>query len=184
MDTELPVDVIEPVASLSRGIGLLVASLEDVRRQTIELIADMSADELARRFVPDSHQAGALALHLGENEFWWIEAIFAQKEVTDADRLFAHLDNTTEEDFALKGYDAGDVIEFLNRIHARALSTLSGYSDHDLDKVITVGNDPVRFRGSLRWILHHLIDHEAHHKGQISMLKRFIRTSPATDDVN
>jgi uncharacterized damage-inducible protein DinB len=27
---------------------------------------------------------------------------------------------------------------------------------------------------SIRWILHHLIDHEAQHKGQILMLKRLM----------
>ena len=27
---------------------------------------------------------------------------------------------------------------------------------------------------NLRWILHHLIDHEAQHKGQILMLKRLM----------
>jgi uncharacterized damage-inducible protein DinB len=172
----IPVDAIAPVDGLSREIGLMVAALEEVRAQTVALIADMSRDQLAKRFVPGAHQIGALALHIGENEFWWIEAIFAQKEITDADKQFAHLDNTTEEDFALKGYSAQDCIDFLRRIHHRTTTTLSQADDLALDQVITVGSDPVRFKGSLRWIIHHLIDHESHHKGQISMLKRLIDT--------
>ena len=163
---EIPVDVVEPVAGLPREIALMVASLEDVRSQTVALIADMSRAELEQRFVPDAHQIGGLALHLGENEFWWIEAIFAHKEITAEDRRFAHLDNTTEEDFALKGYTADDCIAFLARIHERVVATLAGYTYADLDEIITVGDDPLRFRGSLRWILHHIIDHEAHHKGR------------------
>jgi uncharacterized damage-inducible protein DinB len=173
----LPVDVIAPAKGLSREIGLMVAALEEVRTQTVALIADMSGDELAQRFVPGVHQIGSLVLHIGENEFWWIEAIFAQKEISEADRQFAHLDNTTEEDFALKGYSAEDCIDFLDRIHKRTTSTLSSFDDARLDQITTVGSDPVRFQGSLRWILHHLIDHESHHKGQISMLKRLIRHS-------
>src|SRR5688500_7452387 len=122
----LPVDIIRPVAGLSREIGLMVAALEEVRAQTIAVIADVSANELAQRFVPGVHQIGGLLLHIGENEFWWIEAIFAQKELTPEDRQFAHLDNTTEEDFALKGYSAEDCTNFLDRIHARTTATLSG----------------------------------------------------------
>ncbi len=173
------VDVLEPVAGLSRDIGLMVASLEEVRAQTIANIADLSEDELAARFAAGAHQIGGLVLHLAECEFWWMHWAFAGKEITDDDQRLSHLHDTTETDFALKGYDAERCIERLNIIHQRTIEILSGISDDELDRVITFDQHPAGVRGSLRWILHRLIDHEANHKGQIAMMKRLIRETEA-----
>jgi uncharacterized damage-inducible protein DinB len=172
-------DVLEPVAGLSREIGLMVAGLEEVRAQTIANIADLSEEELAARFVSGAHQIGGLVLHLAECEFWWMHCAFAGKEITEDDRRLAHLHDTTETDFALKGYDAERCIDRLNIIHQRTIETLSGVSDEELDRVITFKEHPLSSRGSLRWILLRLIDHEANHKGQIAMMKRLLRENSA-----
>jgi uncharacterized damage-inducible protein DinB len=89
------------------------------------------------------------------------------------------LHDTTETDFALKGYDAERCIDRLNIIHQRTIETLSGVSDEELDRVITFKEHPLSSRGSLRWILLRLIDHEANHKGQIAMMKRLLRENSA-----
>lgn len=166
-------DELTPVLGLSREIGLMVAGFEEVRAQVVKLISDLTPAELAARFHPSFHQIGNLVLHLGECEFWWIENIAANKPITDEDRRFAHLDDSTETDFAPKGYDADGCIEFLNRIHRRTLETLAGFSDDDIDRLLT--RDSNTFEGSLRWIIHHVTEHEANHKGQIAMIKRLIR---------
>lgn len=168
-------DVLEPVAGLSREIGLMIASFEEVRAQTIGHIADLSQDELAFRVFPTAHQIGGLVLHLAECEFWWIQAVFAGKEISEEDRQLAHLGDTTESDFSLKGYDAERCIDRLNIIHQRTIETLSAVTDDRLDRMVEFGTDPKRLRCSLRWILHHLIEHEANHKGQIAMMKRLMR---------
>ncbi len=167
--------VLEPVPGLARETGLMIAGLEIVRAQTNDLLRDMTVEELSVRFTPGAHQIGALALHLAECEFWWIEVGFAQKEITDDDRRFAHLYDSTEADFAAKGYGADDCIAVLERVHRRALHTLSSCTDSDLDTVFVNDLHPAGFKGNLRWILNRLIDHEANHKGQIAMMKRIIR---------
>ena len=167
--------VLEPVAGLSREVGLMVAGLEIVRAQTNDLLSDLTAHELAVRFAPNANQIGGLALHLAECEFWWIEAGFAKKEISDEDRRFAHLYDTTETDFALKRYQAEDCIDVLAKVHSRTVQTLTECTDDDLDAVFVNDLHPSGFRGSLRWILNRLIDHEANHKGQIAMMKRMIR---------
>ena len=172
-----PSNVLEPVAGVSREIGFCLAGLEEVRAQTVALLEDMSAYELSARVIPGSHQIGGLALHLGECEFWWIEVGLKKKEITEDDRKFAHLHDSTESDFALKNYSAKDCIEILTRIHQRTKETLSNYSDRDLDAVFTNDAHPAGFQGNLRWILHRLTDHEANHKGQIAMMKRMMRVT-------
>jgi hypothetical protein len=155
---ERPRNILEPVPGVSRGIGFCLAGLEEVRAQTIKLLEDMTVPELAVRVTPDSHQVG-----------------LANLEITDEDRKFAHLHDSTETDFASKNYSAADCVKVLGRIHRRAIETLSNYSDRDLDVVFTNDAHPAGFNGNLRWILHRLTDHEANHKGQIAMMKRMIR---------
>jgi len=167
--------VIEPPSGLSREIGMMIACLEEVRAQTIGVIADMTKDELCRRLMPTFHQPGGLVLHLAECEFWWIPVVYGHHQITDEDRKLAHLDDSTESDFALKDIGAEECIETLNTVHQRALEHLRPLADSDLDRVVSFAAHPTRNQGSLRWILHHLIDHESHHRGQISMIKRVMR---------
>jgi uncharacterized damage-inducible protein DinB len=45
---------------------------------------------------------------------------------------------------------------------------------NNLDRTFSFERRDTTEERSLRWILHHLIDHEAQHKGQILMLKRLL----------
>jgi uncharacterized damage-inducible protein DinB len=168
--------VLEPQPTFSRELGFCISALEEVRAQTVTLLEDMTPNELCARVMPGAHQVGGLALHLAECEFWWIEVGLAKKDLTDEDRKFAHIYDSTETEFSLKSYTAADCIAVLDRVHQRALKTLSNYSDNDLATVFTNDAYPNGFEGDLRWILHRLTDHEANHKGQIAMIKRMIRS--------
>jgi uncharacterized damage-inducible protein DinB len=173
----IPRDVIEPVAGLSREIGFLVAGLQEVRAQTVASIADVTPEELSRRVTPSFHQIGGLVLHLAETEFWWIDIVFAGNEITEVDRQLFHFDDTTETDFALKKYGVDDCVRILNLAHERTIGTLSEVNDGSLDRLYPFPRKEPKFESSLRWILHHLIDHESNHRGQIAMMKRLMRES-------
>ncbi len=65
-----------------------------------------------------------------------------------------------------------NVIEEIDRISALSRKLFKDYSDSDLDRFFVKELPGRTIDKSLRWILHHLIDHEAQHKGQILLLKR------------
>lgn len=173
----IPRDVLEPVEGLSREIGFLVAGLQEVRAQTVAVLADLKPGELSRRLTPNFHQVGGLVLHLAETEFWWIDIVFAGREISDEDRQLFHFDDTTETDFALKKYGVADCVRTLNLAHERTIETLSEVDDGSLDSLYPFPRKEPKFDSSLRWILHHLIDHESNHRGQIAMMKRLMRES-------
>lgn len=170
--------ILQPVGGVSREIGFYLAGLEASRAQTISIIKDLTPGELAQRFTPAFHQIGGLALHLGECEYWWIQAGLAGRKLTDDDIKFAHIYDTTETDFALKGYTADDCIDFLARIHQCSIDTLARFTDEDVDKVVRFEQHPEQLEGTLRWVLHRMTDHEANHRGQMAMIKRLIRETP------
>lgn len=168
-------DVLEPVGGVSPGIGFYLAGMEEVRAQLREIVADISADELSARMLPGAHQIGGLLLHIGETEWWWICSIAGGEAITDSVKKLYYLDDTVETDFALKGLTAADCVAFLDRVSVRSRETLAKFADADLDEMIAYEANGKHYESSLRWILHHVMEHEAHHKGQIAMMKRLIR---------
>lgn len=169
---------LEPLAGVSREIGFYLSGWEASRAELREIVADLSGEELAAGILPGAHQIGGLILHLGEAESSWIHAIIAGKELDDEAKKFAHWYDTTENDFAEKGYSAKDCIERIDKISEMSRAILAKFTDADLDRLFGYKRDSgERVEVSLRWVLHHLIDHEANHKGQISMLKRMLRES-------
>ncbi|HEX8736082.1 MAG TPA: DinB family protein [Pyrinomonadaceae bacterium] len=167
---------LEPFDGFSREIGFYLSAWEKTRAELREIAADLSSGELSQRLTPEAHQIGALILHLGESEAGWIHAIIAGKELNDEEKRFVHWCDTTETDFAGKGYSARDCIEKIDKISEMSRAILAKFADEDLEKLFgyeRASGEQVEV--SLRWVLHHLIDHEANHKGQISMLKRLLR---------
>lgn len=170
-------DVLEPMAGVSKEIGFYLSGLEEIRAQLRKAVADLTDEELARRITSKAHQIGALILHLGETESWWIHSVVAEKELDEEAKRFAHWDDTTETDFAEKDYSAKHCIERIDEINRMSREILAGFGDDELERMFGFDQKDKRVKVSLRWVLHHLLDHEATHKGQIMMLKRLLRES-------
>jgi uncharacterized damage-inducible protein DinB len=170
-------DILESMTGVSREIGFYLSGMEEIRAQLRKAVSDLTSKELARRITPNAHQIGALILHLGETESWWIHSVVAEKELDEEAKRFAHWDDTTETDFAEKGYSAEDCIGIIDEISRMSREILAKFGDEDLERLFGFDKKDKRIEVSLRWVLHHLIDHEATHKGQIMMLKRLLRES-------
>jgi len=68
-------NVIEPVAGVSNEIGFYLAEMNEVREQLREAVSDLTREQVAERAVEGAHSIGALALHIGEAEWYWIECV-------------------------------------------------------------------------------------------------------------
>ena len=166
---------LEPTAGFSREIGFYLSAWEKTRAELRSIVADLTDAELTARISPEAHQIGGLILHLGEAEMWWIHKVAAEKELSEEEIKFAHMYHTTETDFAEKGYSAADAIERIDEISRRSREILTKFTDENLEKIYFYEREGKRVEATLRWIFCQLIDHEANHKGQISMLKRLLR---------
>jgi len=166
---------LEPTAGVSREIGFCLSGWEKIRAELREIVSDLTDEELSRRISPGAHQIGALILHLGEAETWWIHSVAAEKELDEEAKKFAHMHDTTETDFAEKGYSAKDCIGRIDQISRISREILAKFTDDDLERIFAYERDDKRVEASLRWIFYQLIEHEATHKGQIAMMKRLLR---------
>jgi uncharacterized damage-inducible protein DinB len=161
------------VSGFSTEIGFYLSGMEEVRDQLREAVEGMSDDRIHRPAISDAHAIGALVLHIGEAEWYWMQCVVAGYEVTDEIRCAPYWDVLKDpKGFSNKSYSAEFCLNEIKKIREQSRTTLAAFNDSDLERIFSIERCGETHERSLRWILHHLIDHEAQHKGQILMLKR------------
>jgi len=171
---ELQKHGIEPAAGFSPIIGYYLAGFDYGRVKTLEVLQDLTSAEIAMRIMPSIHSIGAITLHLCECEYYWIQSVVRERELSDEEKKFAHMFDTMENDVD-RGFDAEYLIGKLSSISQITREVLMKTEDAALDRyfISRYGERDQEF--SLREILQRLTDHEANHRGQMAMIKRVIR---------
>jgi uncharacterized damage-inducible protein DinB len=169
-------DVLTLYPGFTEGIGYYLAGMEEVREQVIDAVKGIADDQIGRLAFPGAHSIGALVLHIGETEWWWMQCVLSGHKLSEQDQkpYWDVLDNP--EDFANLGYSSELCLREIERIRNQTRDTLSSLNDENLEGITRFERRGETREHSLRWMLHHLIDHEAQHKGQILMLKRLMKT--------
>jgi uncharacterized damage-inducible protein DinB len=163
--------VLNPHPGLSKGIGYYLSGMEEVRGQINEAVKTIPDDLIGKPAFLGAHSIGGLVLHIGEAEWFWMQMVVAGRELTDAVRNSVYWDILDDvERVARNNHSTEFCLREIENIRNQTREVLFSFSDADLDRTITYDED----EHNLRWILHHLIDHEAQHKGQILMLKRLM----------
>ena len=173
--------VLHPVAGPASQIGLALAAMEEVRAQLRVVVQALSDEEMARCAAPGAHSIGALVLHIGEAEWYWMNCVIKGHELTDEDRCKPYWDVLKDPDaFAAKNYSSEFCLNAIDAIREETRSFLASLDDGALENVYQHTRGENTIAPNLRWILHHLVDHEAQHKGQILLLKRLMgsKTDP------
>jgi uncharacterized damage-inducible protein DinB len=171
----MPPKVLNAVQDVPPEIGFYLAGMEEVREQLCESIAGLSGEQIGRPAFAGAHALGALVLHIGEAEWYWMQMVVTGHKLNDDDRRAACWDVLDDpEGFHAKGYSGEFCLNEIKRIREQTINTLSSFNDSDLERIFSIERRGEKREQSLRWILHHLIDHEAQHKGQILMLKRLM----------
>jgi uncharacterized damage-inducible protein DinB len=168
-------NVLTPHPGLSTGIGYYMSGMEEVRGQVIDAVKDIPNDIIGKPAFLGAHSIGGLVLHIGEAEWFWVKMVVSGHKLTDEDRSAAYWDILDEVDrVSTRHYTTEFCLQEIEKIRNQTRDLLFTFNDSDLERIISFERRGKTTEHSLRWILHHLIDHEAQHKGQILMLKRLM----------
>jgi len=160
---------------LSTGIGYYLSGMEEVRGQLTAAVKTIPDDLIGKPAFLGAHSIGGLVLHIGEAEWFWMKMVVSGQELTDEVKNASYWDILDDlERVARNGYTAEFCLSEIERIRNQTRDVLFSYNDKDLERIITFERRGQATEYNLRYILHHLIDHEAQHKGQIFMLKRLM----------
>ena len=164
-----------PHAGLSPGIGYYLSGMEEVRAQLIGAVKDIPNDLIGKPAFLGAHSIGGLLLHIGEAEWFWMQMVVCGHELTDEDKKAPCWDVLDDVEVVTRnGFTTEFCLREIEKIRNQTRDVLFSYNDKDLGRIIHFERDGEVDEHNLRWILHHLIDHEAQHKGQILMLKRLM----------
>lgn len=165
---------LDPAPGYAPLVGRFVTMLVDTRRRLFRDLADLAPTELDATLPWAPNSVGTLLYHIAAIELDW----------TYADLLGADFPADATEWFPVDVRDdAGvlsPVVEPYDRhrarlawTRARLLAALASLDDTDLDATRGSGDEA----GGVAWILHHLMQHEAEHRGQIGEIRAALRSS-------
>ncbi len=161
-------------------LALFYAQMEDVRRNLTKLADGLDQAALESRPVKGFMSAGILLSHIAEAEAWWIRVILQGKPDADNPRRLpkgwcAPFAEIEAGDPIAEGQPLEAYLALLEEVRAHTLSALAELKTEVLDRRFEYhGLDGKNYEFTAEWILHHLVEHEAHHRGQLALLKRML----------
>ncbi len=127
---------------------------EQIHQDTLVTIAKFQDAELPFRPYPDSWTAGQVMLHIADAEQFWYQQVIMQAVDDGADYAPADYPNIAA------------IRALLAAVHQRSLTILAGLTLDDLPQT-----RPFREAAfSLNWIIWHVIEHEIHHRAELSLM--------------
>ena len=167
--------LLTPHPGLAIGIGYYLSGMEEVRNQLNVAVKTIPDDLIGKPAFLGAHSIGGLVLHIGEAEWFWMQMVVSGHELTEENKSAPYWDILDDVGrVEQNGYTAEFCLQEIAKIRNQTRDVLFSYNDKDLERIITFTRRGETTEHNLRWILHHLIDHEAQHKGQILMLKRLM----------
>lgn len=154
-------------------IGRWLWCLEDVRRTLITALTGMSENLLDRK-IGDRHSICSLLYHIALIEADWL---YVEVLGTDWDpeiKLLFPLECRTDEKMThVEGESLAEHFYRLKKVREVFLSYFLSMDLNDWRKPRELENYDV----TPEWVVYHLIEHEAHHRGQIFQLLRELKAN-------
>ncbi|MDP4247455.1 MAG: DinB family protein [Bacteroidota bacterium] len=165
--------MIGPRDGYSPYIGSLVSMMNYNRSTIIKLTASMTMEQLDHLHDPQSNTIGALLMHLAVvDKVYYMNCFEKNREFTDEEKKFWEpaLDLDEKGRAEIKGKDLAYYVDLMTTTRAQTLEALKTKDDKWLLAVDYLFSKDQKFNNYWKWF--HVCEHESHHRGQISWLKK------------
>ncbi|MGI8924908.1 MAG: DinB family protein [Fimbriimonadales bacterium] len=160
----------EPLPGYQEPYGLLCAILQDGTNEwRWELDQDLSEEAVVWQPVPGGHSIGGIILHIAITEVFWFErfALDIPWDPEEVNLLMAEEIDVDEWRWPVPPRQPISwYFELQDRIRTRMLESIKRWPPAD-----TAKEHDGRQR-TMRWVLGHVIQHEAYHGGQAVLINR------------
>jgi len=155
---------------------LLIWMLEDLRKVTIEGVKHLTKEQLFAPPIEGEYPIGAYLMHLGECDLAWLEIISGAKQPDDIKKrsYYNAWFDVPKEDYnpPKELVEANEYLEVLEITRKLFLDYISTIKDSELEDIIHAKRGTLVRKYTKKWIIYHILEHEAHTRGQIFMLIR------------
>lgn len=155
---------VQPLPGYPEIIGLDLWRLEDARVRTLNAVKGLTQTQLGAQ-TPSGNTVGTLLYHLAAIEADWLYAEVLQEDFSDDILAYLPVDVRDETGHLsrMTGEGLETHLERLGFVRARLLERFTGMDETEYRRLRHLPNYDV----SPQWVLHHLAQHEALHRGQI-----------------
>lgn len=160
---------------MNENLQLLQYMLEDVRKVTLNGIKDLSKDQLYEKPLGKEFPIGSYIMHLAECEIFWLEVLSGITQPEDLKKRSYYdvwYDAFKDPSPPLSAPEISDYHEVLSEARKNLFDYMSTMKDSELEETVSFKSGAGEKSFSKKWIIYHLIEHEAHHRGQMFMLIR------------
>lgn len=162
--------IIQPSPNCELDIGLFLWMLEDTRSRTKISLQGISQMVLDWGGSPGGNCIGSMLYHIAAIEMDWLFSEIIQSNFTpEIEKLFPY--DVRDEKGRLsvvKGVRIEEHIQRLDETRKYFLDALRGMSIEEFRRIRNLEE----YDFNCEWVVHHLIQHEAEHRGQILEVRR------------
>jgi uncharacterized damage-inducible protein DinB len=161
---------VEPALGYPIEYGLLVSALTDGTSEWREELGAVSDDVVVWQPVQRGHSIGGVILHMIDVEAFWIEtaALGRERSGEELNELLSQETDPYSFNWVVPPRKPlAYYLELQDRIRSRTLESIKQFPD----PATVIHREGWNSTMTLRWILNHVVAHEAYHGGQAVMLK-------------
>ncbi len=164
-----------PLEGFSPRIGAYLSMMDDVSARVLGYVEGLSGEQLSWFPNERCESIGTLLLHIAAVERSWIGEDISRRPMGEEWLpAFAIRFDVPQ----INGKELPYFVEILKKTRAETKADLAKLTDDDLAREITPldpsEEENTKKRFTIEWILYHVLEHEAHHKGQIALMKRLL----------
>ncbi|HEY3216485.1 MAG TPA: DinB family protein [Candidatus Eisenbacteria bacterium] len=168
----------------SREVSLFVAQMDDQSRRLREDLQGVSASELAWQPARGMNTIGMLLAHIAVVEVLWTTVGLLDETTERFEEVLGigrdddgiPLAAGSQPPTVLANRELAFYLDLLERTRAHTKAQTAHFTDADLDDVVRRRRpDRPDREFNKRWVLYHLLEHEAGHYGQILLLRHQYR---------
>lgn len=160
-----------------KNTELLIYMLNDIRKETLRGISGLTKEQLFQEPLPGEYPIGAYMMHIAEAELYWLGILSGEEQPEELKKRVydcAWFD-TTKDKFAPPA-EPVEIDEYLNvaaDIRGLLFKYIRNMNDSDLETRLKIKRSATHEAEiTKKWIIYHIIEHEAHTRGQMFLLIR------------
>lgn len=160
------VRVAEPLTGYPPQVGEALWRLEEGRERTLRLLADLAPGLVDREY--GGNTIGTILYHVALIETDWLFAEILDQPIPEEVAAWLPVDHRDEAGMltVVRDQPLGDHLERLVFVRGELLERLRGMTDDDFNRPRRLTEYDV----SPAWVLHHLTQHEAEHRGEMGTI--------------
>lgn len=165
---------IEPLSTAAEPeIGRALWAFENTRSRTLRSLENLPPDALDAQPPVGDNTIGTLLYHIAEAEAWWIYEIILEYAAYPPEiaALFPYKDRDEQEILTgLRGHSLDTYLHRLSFVREKVLEVYNKMRLEEFRQVHIREDNMEQLSVSAEWVLHHLMQHEAEHRGHIQVI--------------